>query len=67
MDDVELGKLAEAVKNMSANIEKMSARIEKLETTMHTGRGILIALAATLGLFIADFVDWFKQLIGGVR
>ena len=65
MNDIELGKLAEAVKSLSVNVEKMSARIEKLETTMHTGRGVLIALAATLGLFLTDLVDWFRQLIGG--
>ena len=67
MNDLEAGGLVEAVKNLSSNVEKMSARIEKLETTMHTGRGVLIALAATLGLFLTDLVDWFKHLIGGGR
>ena len=65
MDDVDLGKMAEAIKNMSINVDKMSARIERLETTMHKGQGILIALAATLGLFLTDLVDWFRDLIGG--
>jgi hypothetical protein len=67
MDDQQVGGLVEAVKNLSSNVEKMSARIEKLETTMHTGRGVLIALAATLGLFLTDLVDWFRALIGGGR
>lgn len=65
MDDMQAGGLIEAIKTLTTNVEKMSARIEKLETTMHTGRGVLIALAATLGLFLTDLVDWFKGLIGG--
>lgn len=64
-NSLEVGGLLEAIKHLSASVESMSARIEKLETTMHTGRGVLIALAATLGLFLTDIVDWFRQLIGG--
>ena len=65
MDDLQAGGLIEAIKTLTTNVEKMSARIEKLETTMHTGRGVLIALAATIGLFVTDFVDWIKQVVAG--
>ena len=64
MNEHDEGALTQAIKTLTETVANMDKRVASLESTMQTGRGVLIALAAVIGLFVTDVVKGIKALLG---
>jgi hypothetical protein len=65
MNEHDEGALTQAIKTLTETVAAMDKRLSNLESTIQTGRGVLIAIAAVVGLFVTDVVRAIKSMLAG--
>lgn len=54
---------SEQIKAMQKDIEELQTKLDAIKTNVDRGMGILIGMAAVLGLFAGEIINWLKHLI----
>lgn len=60
----QISAMREDIANLTQKIESIHSEMIDMKLSMHKGWGILVGVAAIVGLFVTDIVNAVKRMLG---
>mgnify|MGYP001562310142 CR=1 FL=1 len=64
LDGTEWGRVLEKIEYIEKKVDKLDDDFTTMRGTMNKGWGMLVGIAAVLGLFLNEIIGGFKKLLG---